>query len=68
MKSALGIAVLAFSAFVLSRAPIDNQQWSAEILPGEHDDDVNAVAFNPNSSWLASVSDDRTVRLWRVEK
>jgi len=29
---------------------------------------VNAVAFNPNGKQLASVSDDASVKLWRVNK
>ena len=29
-----------------------------------HSESVNALSFSPNSSQLALVSDDKTVRLW----
>lgn len=32
----------------------------------EHEAHVNAVTFSPNGNWLASASDDRSVRLWRI--
>jgi NB-ARC domain/WD domain, G-beta repeat len=33
------------------------------ILTG-HDDDVTAVAISPDGTWLATASQDRTVRIW----
>jgi WD40 repeat protein len=29
-----------------------------------HTDEVNAVAFSPDGTWLVSVSCDRTLRIW----
>lgn len=34
----------------------------------EHTNDVMDVTFNSTGNWLASASDDNTVRLWRVTK
>eukprot|EP00793_Prasinoderma_coloniale_P002189 PRCOL_00002697-RA len=51
------------------------QDGSAQIEPvtlkssavvAAHDKDVNAVAVAPNDSMVASASQDRTVRLWRL--
>jgi transducin (beta)-like 1 len=33
-----------------------------------HTDDVNTVKFDPSGKWLATCSDDSTVRLWSLEK
>jgi len=33
----------------------------------EHSDDVVTVAFSPGGEWLATGSEDRTVKLWRLE-
>jgi len=45
-----------------------NYQWTKCILRGEHEKDVEGVAFNPNGKWLASVSDDKNVILWEVNE
>lgn len=31
-----------------------------------HDKDVNALAFSPNDSLLATASQDKTIKLWAV--
>lgn len=33
-----------------------------------HTDEVNTVKFDPSGRWLATCSDDSTVRLWTLEK
>lgn len=40
-------------------------KWN--LLFGAHRDSVNDIAFSPNGNLLASVSDDKSVRVWRRE-
>ena len=45
--------------------PGTEERWSAclQTLEG-HSDGVWSVAFSPDSTWLASASSDRTVKIW----
>jgi WD40 repeat protein len=45
--------------------PVMGDNWSAclQTLEG-HSDWVRSVAFSHDSSWLVSVSDDKTVKIW----
>jgi WD40 repeat protein/serine/threonine protein kinase len=42
-----------------------NSDASWKLLPGSHRDLVNDIVFSPNGDLLASVSDDKSVRVWK---
>lgn len=44
-----------------------NSQWSRFTLRGEHEKDVEGVAFNPNGKWLASADNGGKVVLWNLK-
>ncbi|KAI9785195.1 MAG: hypothetical protein M1839_000833 [Geoglossum umbratile] len=41
-------------------------EWSACLQTFEGDETANSVAFSHNSAWLASASNDRTIKIWDV--
>lgn len=42
------------------------QQLSTVAAVAAHEKDINAVAFSPNDALLATASQDRTVKLWKL--
>ena len=52
----------------IERCPDLEEIWSKSIQTLEgHEDNLNDVVFSPNGQWLASASDDQTVRIWNAE-
>ena len=41
--------------------------YSSKFVFDEHDRGVNAIAWSYSSKYLASCSDDNTIRVWNVE-
>lgn len=46
----------------------DTESWTASESLRSHGKTVRAITFSPNSKLLASGSDDKTVKLWDVDK
>jgi U3 small nucleolar RNA-associated protein 13 len=50
----------------LNAGPLPQAQVSTIAAVAAHDKDVNAIAFSPNDTLLATASQDRTIKLWRL--
>lgn len=44
------------------------QTYSCKFILQGHEKGVNAVAWSSDSRYLASCSDDKTIRIWNCEK
>lgn len=54
----------------LSMAPAEGtgEPFNPSCTLTGHTDEVNTVKFDPSGRWLATCSDDSTVRVWSIEK
>lgn len=62
--------IIRISHFHHRTAQSDCVMWQQELWKrlGAHNSSINTIAFSPDGHWLASASDDGSIRLWNVRK
>ena len=46
---------------------LQTSNYTSKYVFSEHDSGVNAIAWSYSSKYLASCSDDKTIRVWNIE-